>query len=121
MPLVASDFDHIVGFLSTKNPPRRIDFKRGGHGYVVPLSVYTPEWKAWKASGESGEVPTRYLFVDVWCFGNLGTAIAQLLANDQREVLIEGFWGDKREYQGKTTFQFSATRLSPVLWEERDG
>ena len=121
MPLLAADFDHLVGFLSVKSPPRKVPFKRGGHGYVVPLPTYTAEWKAWKARGEEGEVPERYRHVDVWCWGEIGTAVAQFFANDQREILVEGFWGTPREYQGITTHQFSATRVSPVLWEREDG
>lgn len=93
-------------------------FKRGGFGYIVPLTCYTDEWKAWRANGEQDEAPTRYLFVDVWAWGNLGTAIAEMFANDQREILVEGFWGKPREYQGKSTYQFAASRISPVLWEQ---
>lgn len=122
MPLLASDFDHLVGFLSEKNPPRKVEFKhKSGHAWVVPLSVYTAEWKTWKARQSSDEAPERYRFVDVWCWGSLGDALSQFLANDQRELLVEGFWGEKREYEGKTTYQFSASRVSPVLWEKVDG
>jgi len=119
MPLIATDFDHLVGFLSVKNPPRKVEFrKRPGHGYVVPLTVYTAEWKTWKARGSEDETPERYMHVDVWCWGALGEAIAQFFANDQREVLVEGFWGNPRAYEGKETLQFAATRVSPVLWEK---
>lgn len=121
MPLVATDFDHLVGFLSVRNPPRKVPFKRGGFGYVVPLAVYTAEWKAWKASKSDDETPERYMRVDVWCWGTLGEAVAQFFANDQREILVEGFWGPPREYEGKTTFQFAATRISPILWEKEHG
>ena len=121
MPLVATDFDHLVGFLSVRNPPRKVPFKRGGFGYVVPLAVYTAEWKAWKARREEGEVPERYMRVDVWCWGTLGEAVAQFFANDQREILVEGFWGPQRVYEGKITFQFAATRISPILWEKEHG
>lgn len=111
----------IVGFLSAKNPPRRIAFQRGGHGWIVPLTCYTPEWKAWRKGGSEGEAPERYMRVDVWAWDGLGDALAQFIANDQREVLVEGFWGQPREYEGRTTYQFAASRLSPVLWEKEIG
>jgi len=116
--LLASRIDSLLGFYLTAGI---IVGTGNGFGYVVPLAVYTAEWKAWKARREEGEVPERYMRVDVWCWGTLGEAVAQFFANDQREILVEGFWGPQRVYEGKITFQFAATRISPILWEKEHG